>query len=42
MKGIKVEHYRAGLQLDLKEMCRVSPDGTRWATLEALMRYATL
>ena len=41
-EGIKVEHYRAGLQPDLREMCRVSPAGTRWATLEALARYATL
>ena len=41
-EGVKVEHYRAGLQPDLREMCRVSPDGTRWANLEALARYATL
>ena len=31
---VKIEHYRAGLQVDLKEMCRVSPDGTRWADAE--------
>ena len=40
---VKIEHYRAGLQADLREMCRVSPaDGTRWQTLNALMTYATL
>lgn len=39
---IKIERYRSGLQVDLKEMCRTSPDGTRWATLDALATYATL
>lgn len=38
----KIEHYRAGLQVDLQEMCRTSPDGTRSATLNALATYATL
>ena len=39
---VKIEKYRNGLQVDLKEMCRVSPDGTRWQTVRALMTYATL
>jgi hypothetical protein len=28
---IKIKKYRNGLQHDLKEMCRTSPAGTRWA-----------
>ena len=39
---IKIEKYRSGLQVDLKELCRTSPDGTRWNALRALMQYATL
>ena len=39
---IKIEKYRSGLQVDLKELCRTSPNGTRWANLRALMEYATL
>ena len=39
---VKIEKYRNGLQVDLKELCRVSLDGTRWADLRALMTYATL
>ena len=39
---VKIEKYRDGLQVDLKEMCRTSPDGTRWGTLNALATYATL
>jgi len=38
----KIEHYRAGLQSDLREMCRTDPAGERWTTLQALARYATL
>ena len=30
---VKIEKYRSGLQPDLKEMCRVSPDGTCWQDL---------
>ena len=41
-EAVKIEKYRGGLQVDLKEMCRVSPDGTRWQTLRALVTYATL
>ena len=38
---VKIERYRSGLQADLKEMCRVSPLGTRWANLNAVAEYAT-
>lgn len=38
---VKVEKYRAGLQSDLREMCRISPLGTRWADLNAIAEYAT-
>lgn len=38
---VKVERYKAGLQADLREMCRVSPMGTRWADLNTLAAYAT-
>ncbi len=39
---IKIERYRTGLQFDLKELCRVSPSGARWTSLQALVQYATL
>ena len=39
---VKIEHYRNGLQKDIREMCRTSPMGTRWNTLEELITYATL
>jgi hypothetical protein len=39
---VKIEKYRAGLQHDLRQMCRTSPVGTRWARLNDLMQYATL
>jgi hypothetical protein len=39
---VKIEKYRAGLQHDLRQMCRTSPVGTRWARLTDLMQYATL
>ena len=39
---VKIEKYKSGLQTDLREMCRVSPQGDRWQNLDALMRYATL
>jgi hypothetical protein len=39
---VKIEKYRAGLQHDLRQMCRTSPAGTRWARLTDLMQYATL
>ena len=39
---VKIEKYKSGLQPDLKEMCRVSPDGNRWQNLNALVTYATL
>jgi hypothetical protein len=39
---VKIEKYRAGLQHDLRQLCRASPTGDRWARLQDLMQYATL
>ncbi len=39
---VKIEKYRSGLQYDMRELCRASPQGTRWATLQALTQFATL
>lgn len=39
---VKIEKYRSGLQSELREVCRTNPQGTRWTTLDALVRYATL
>jgi hypothetical protein len=39
---VKIEKYRADLQHDLRQLCRTSPAGTRWARLSDLMQYATL
>ena len=39
---IKIEHYKAGLQKDIREMCRTSPMGVRWNNLTDVMTYATL
>jgi hypothetical protein len=39
---VKIEKYRAGLQHDLRQSCRTSPTGARWARLQDLMQYATL
>jgi hypothetical protein len=39
---VKIEKYRAGLQHDLRQLCRISPTGARWARLQNLMQYATL
>jgi hypothetical protein len=41
-KQIKIEKYRNGLQHDLREMCRTSPAGTRWARVTDIIQYATL
>jgi hypothetical protein len=41
-EDVKIEHYRQALQTDLREMCRVNPNGGRWATLDELVTYATL
>jgi hypothetical protein len=41
-EAVKIERYRSGLQTDLGEMCRTSPTGDRWATLNELATYATL
>jgi hypothetical protein len=39
---VKIEKYRAGLQHDLRQLCRTSPAGTRWAWLTDSMQFATL
>ena len=39
---VKIEKYKSGLQTDLGEMCRTSPQGKRWQDLDAMVRYATL
>jgi hypothetical protein len=39
---IKIEKYRNDLQHDLREMCRTSPAGTRWARVTDIIQYATL
>jgi hypothetical protein len=39
---VKIKKYRSGLQHDLRELCRTSPLGARWANLTDLIQYATL
>ena len=39
---MKIEKYRSGLQHDLRQLCRTSPTGARWANLTDLIQYATL
>jgi hypothetical protein len=39
---VKIEKYRAGRQYNLRRLCGTSLTGERWATLQALMQYATL
>jgi hypothetical protein len=39
---IKIEKYRNGLQYDLRELCRTSPAGARWANMQDIVQYATL
>src|SRR6476620_2649930 len=39
---VKIEKYRSGLQFDLRQLCRTSPAGTRWARLADILQYATL
>jgi hypothetical protein len=39
---VKIKKYRPGLQCDLRQLCRTSPAGTRWARLTDLVQYATL
>jgi hypothetical protein len=39
---VKIEKYRAGLQHDLRQLCRTSPADTRWARLTDLMQFAML
>jgi hypothetical protein len=39
---VKIEKYHAGLQHDLRQLCRTSLSGARWARLQDLMQFATL
>jgi len=39
---VKIEKYRLGLQSDLREMVRTSPQGTRWTELRPLIEYCTV
>jgi hypothetical protein len=39
---VKIEKYRLGLQFDMREMVRTSPQGTRWETLQARIEYCSL
>ena len=39
---MKIEKYRSGLQHDLRQMCRTSLTGARWANLTDIIQYATL
>jgi hypothetical protein len=39
---VKIETYREGLQHNLRQLCRASLTGARWARLQDLMQYATL
>lgn len=39
---MKIKKYRAGLQHNLRELCRTSPVDTRWARLADIEKYATL
>jgi hypothetical protein len=41
-KQVKIEKYRASLQHDLRQLCRTSPTGARWARLQDSMQFATL
>ena len=39
---VKIEKYKSGLQPALRELARVSLDGTRWTSLSSLISYCTL
>jgi hypothetical protein len=39
---VRIENYRAGLQHDLRQLCRTSLTGAKWARLQNLMQFATL
>jgi hypothetical protein len=38
---VKIEKYRAGLQHDLRQLCRTSPTDARWARLQDPVQYAS-
>jgi hypothetical protein len=39
---VKIEKYKSGLQVDLRELARVAPSGKRWTSLADLISYCTL
>jgi hypothetical protein len=39
---VKIEKYKSGLQVDLRELARVSPSGKRWTSLTDLVSFRTL
>jgi hypothetical protein len=39
---VKIKKYRLGLQSDMREMVRTSPQETRWETPQALLVYCSL
>jgi hypothetical protein len=39
---VKIEKYKSGLQVDLRELARVSPSGKRWTSLTDLISFCTL
>jgi hypothetical protein len=41
-KQVKIEKYKSGLQVDLRELARVAPSGKRWTFLADLISYCTL
>ena len=41
-EDVKIERYRSAIQADLREMCRTSTTGERWANLRDLIQFATL
>ena len=41
-ESVLVEKYKSGLQKDIRELARVSPNGQRWTSLSDLITYCTL
>jgi hypothetical protein len=39
---VKIEKYKSGLQVDLREFARVAPSGKRWTSLADLISYCIL
>jgi hypothetical protein len=39
---VKIEKYRLGMQSDMREMVRTSPQGTRWESPQPIIEYCSL